>query len=65
MIIEQNDEARVLFVALDYPELLEKIEVFQEGDDLNAKLELFVKEYINKNVCFDDYNGEVHPSFHC
>ena len=56
----------MLFVALDYPELPEQLDTFQEGDDLNEKLDHLTKEYINKNVCFDDYNGEVSlPSILC
>ena len=49
----------MLFLALDFSELPEQIEIFKEGTDFNERLEHVTTEYINKTVCFDDYNGEV------
>lgn len=57
--IEQNEEPRALFLAIDYPEIPEQLEIFKEGSDFNQMLDNICKEYINKTVCFDDYNGEV------
>ncbi len=46
-------------MALDYPELPEQLEVFRDGCDFNERLDYVTREYINKTVCFDDYNGEL------
>jgi len=58
-LLNDNKEPRALFLALDYPELPEQIEVFKEENLLNERLNYVTKEYINKSVCFDDYNGEL------
>eukprot|EP00831_Metopus_contortus_P051134 TRINITY_DN42945_c0_g1_i1.p1 TRINITY_DN42945_c0_g1~~TRINITY_DN42945_c0_g1_i1.p1 ORF type:complete len:279 (+),score=39.21 TRINITY_DN42945_c0_g1_i1:424-1260(+) len=58
MLPDYND-CRILFLALDYPEIPEQLIPFKPGSDLNEKLNNVAREYINETVCFDDYNGEL------
>lgn len=58
-ILPGNEEPRIHFLALDYPEIPEQIEIFKEGCDFSNMLDNLCREYINKTVCFDDYNGEL------
>ncbi len=48
-----------MLVTPDFPEIAEDFIAIESGNELSDILEEVCGNYINKAVCFDEYNGEV------
>mmetsp|Transcript_5007 Transcript_5007/g.3645 ORF Transcript_5007/g.3645 Transcript_5007/m.3645 type:complete len:122 (-) Transcript_5007:175-540(-) len=57
--LKEMNDPRVLFVCLDFPEPIERIDSFLSEESLNEKLDSFVSDIINEKVQINSIEGEL------